>query len=195
MLLRHGETAWSKSGQHTSSTDLDLTDIGREQAGLAALTIAHLGLLEPVVFASPRLRALATAALAGLTVTEATELLAEWDYGDYEGMTTHDIRAQVPGWLLWTYGCPGGESVPAVSARADRAVALALQHMRSRDVVFVGHGHFSRAMLARWVELPVAQGIRMSMAPASIAVCGFEHGVRQIAALGLTGHTDGSRSG
>ena len=190
MLLRHGETAWSKSGQHTSSTDLDLTDIGREQAGLAALTIAHLGLLEPVVFASPRLRALATAALAGLTVTEATELLAEWDYGDYEGMTTHDIRAQVPGWLLWTYGCPGGESDDQVSMRADQAVELALEQMTDRDVVFVGHGHFSRSVVTRWMEQPLREGARYGFGPASVAVCGFEYGLRQLKSLGLTAHRE-----
>ena len=89
---------------------------------------------------------------------------------------------------MWTHGCPGGESLADVSARADRAVALALEHMATRDVVFVGHGHFSRAVMTRWMELPITDGIRISMAAASISVCGFEHGVRQLVALGLTGH-------
>ena len=89
---------------------------------------------------------------------------------------------------VWTHGSPGGESVSDVTVRADRAVALALSHIGSRDIVFVGHGHFSRSILMRWMEMPVSDGIRVSMAPASIAVCGFEHGMRQIAALGLTGH-------
>jgi probable phosphoglycerate mutase len=129
-----------------------------------------------------------TAELAGLNVAETTELLAEWDYGDYEGLTTPQIREQVPDWLVWTHGCPGGESLADVSARADRAVALALEHMATRDVVFVGHGHFSRAVMTRWMELPITDGIRISMAAASISVCGFEHGVRQLVALGLTGH-------
>ena len=129
-----------------------------------------------------------TAELAGLNVAETTELLAEWDYGDYEGLTTPQIREQVPNWLVWTHGCPGGESLADVSARADRAVALALEHMATRDVVFVGHGHFSRAVMTRWMELPITDGIRISMAAASISVCGFEHGVRQLVALGLTGH-------
>ena len=97
ILLRHGETEWSKSGQHTSTTDLDLTDDGREQARLASFTIAHLQLRDAVVFSSPRRRALRTAELAGLTVHDVTDLLVEWDYGDYEGLTTHDIRTQVPG--------------------------------------------------------------------------------------------------
>ena len=115
-------------------------------------------------------------------------LLAEWDYGDYEGLTTQEIRQKVPDWLVWTRGCPGGEGVQQVSDRADQAIAYALEHMESRDVLFVGHGHFSRAVVTRWVELEVSEGIRFAMVAASIAVCGFEHGVRQISALGLTGH-------
>ena len=190
MLLRHGETEWSRSGQHTSTTDLALTATGREQAGLAALTIAHLGLIDPIVFASPRVRAVTTAELAGLTVNEVTELLAEWDYGDYEGMTTHDIRARVPGWLLWTYGCPGGESVDQISMRADQAVELAMEHMSSRDVVFVGHGHFSRSVVTRWMEQPLREGARYGFGPASVAVCGFEYGLRQLKSLGLTAHRE-----
>ena len=190
VLLRHGETAWSKSGQHTSTTDLDLTETGREQANLAAMTIAHLGLKDPIVFSSPRKRAITTAELAGLTVHEVTGLLAEWNYGDYEGMTTHDIRTQVPGWLLWTYGCPGGESVDQVSMRADQAVGLALEHMTTRDVVFVGHGHFSRSIVTRWVEQPLREGARYGFGPASVSVCGFEYGLRQLKSLGLTAHRE-----
>ena len=187
-LLRHGETEWSANGRHTGTTDLELTDVGRNQARLATEAIAALRLTNPLVFSSPRRRALVTAELAGLTVHEVTPLLAEWDYGDYEGLTTPQIREQVPDWLVWTHGCPGGESLADVSARADRAVALALEHMATRDVVFVGHGHFSRAVMTRWMELPITDGIRVSMAAASISVCGFEHGVRQLVALGLTGH-------
>jgi broad specificity phosphatase PhoE len=190
LLLRHGETEWSKSGRHTGRTDLELTPEGREQATLAGEALADLQLREPFVVTSPRRRALVTAELAGLTVDEVTPMLAEWDYGDYEGLTTQEIRETVPDWTVWQYGCPGGEDVAAISARADRAVYLALSHMESRDVVFVGHGHFSRSVMARWIELPVSEGIRVSMAAASIAVCGFEHGVRQLAALGLTGHTN-----
>ena len=190
LLLRHGETEWSKSGQHTSRTELDLTDEGREQATLAAEAIADLQPRNPLVVSSPRRRALITAELAGLTVDEVSPLLAEWDYGDYEGTTTDDIRKAVPDWLVWTHGCPGGETVAQVSARADEAIALALDHMESRDVVFVGHGHFSRSVLTRWIEQPLYEGIRFSMAAASIGVCGFEHGVRQITALGLSGHVN-----
>jgi probable phosphoglycerate mutase len=188
MLLRHGETEWSASGRHTGRTDLDLTDTGRYQAKVAAEALAELQLSDPLVISSPRRRALVTAELAGLTVDEVDPVLVEWDYGDYEGLTTPQIRETEPDWLVWTHGCPGGETVAEVSARADRAVALALSHMDTRDVVFVGHGHFSRSVLSRWVERPVSEGIRISMVAASIAVCGFEHGVRQITALGLTGH-------
>lgn len=151
VLLRHGETEWSRDRKHTSHTDLDLTEVGREQARLAAITLADLGLDSPMVVSSPRRRALATAELAGLRVDEVLPLLVEWDYGDYEGLTTHEIRTETPGWLLWTYGCPGGESVDQVSMRADQAVAYALDQMSERDVVFVSHGHFSRSVITRWV--------------------------------------------
>ncbi len=186
VLLRHGETEWSRDRKHTGRTDLDLTEPGREQARRAARTLAHLELNDPLVVSSPRLRAIATAELAGLTVDEVSPMLAEWDYGDYEGMTTHEIRTDNPGWLLWTYGCPGGESVDAVSMRADQAVSYALDHMVDRDVVFVSHGHFSRAMVTRWVEQPLREGARYGLATAALAVCGFEYGLRQLSALGLT---------
>ncbi|MET0454285.1 MAG: acid phosphatase [Mycobacterium sp.] len=188
LLLRHGETEWSRSGQHTGRTDLDLTEDGREQAVLAADALGELQLDDPIVISSPRRRAIVTAELAGLTVDEVSPLLAEWDYGDYEGLTTPQIRETVPGWMVWTHGCPGGESVAQVSERADQALEMALSHLDSRDVIFVGHGHFSRSMLTRWIELPLSEGIRVSMAAASIAVCGYEHGFRQISALGLSGH-------
>lgn len=188
VLFRHGETEWSRTRQHTSSTDIDLIDDGREQARLAALTLDRLGLDNPLVISSPRKRALVTAELAGLTVDEVSPLLAEWDYGDYEGLTTHEIRTNTPGWLLWTYGCPGGESVDQVSMRADQAVAYALDHMTDRDVIFVSHGHFSRAVVTRWVEQPLREGARYGFGTASVAVCGFEYGLRQLSGLGLTAH-------
>lgn len=187
VLLRHGETEWSKSGQHTGRTEVELTDPGREQAQLAAGMLGELKLVDPLVISSPRRRSLVTAELAGLSIDEVTEQLAEWDYGAYEGLTTAQIQESVPDWLVWTHGCPGGESVAQVSERADAAVATALRHMESRDVVFVSHGHFSRAVITRWVELPLVEGSRFGMITASIAVCGFEHGVRQLRALGLTG--------
>jgi probable phosphoglycerate mutase len=187
VLLRHGETAWSKSGRHTGRTDIELTDTGRVQAKLAGRILRELELADPLVISSPRKRALTTAKLAGLAVDEVSSLLAEWDYGSYEGLTTAQIQESVPDWLVWTHGCPGGESVAQVSDRADKAVALALEHMTSRDVVFVGHSHFSRSVITRWVELRLVEGSRFWMLAGSIGVCGFEHGVRQLKALGLTG--------
>jgi probable phosphoglycerate mutase len=157
---------------------------------MAAEALAELELVNPLVISSPLRRALHTAELAGLTVNEVSPLLQEWDYGAYEGLTTPQIRETVSDWLIWTHGAKAGESVAAVTERADGAVALALSHMVSRDVVFVGHAHFSRSVIARWVELPVPNGIRFAMSPASIAVLGFEHGIRQIIAQGLTGHRD-----
>ncbi|MDT7791481.1 MAG: hypothetical protein QOD59_917, partial [Mycobacterium sp.] len=172
LLLRHGETEWSKSGRHTGRTELDLTETGREQAKLAADALAVLSLDNPLVVTSPRRRAQVTAELAGLKVDEVSPLLAEWDYGEYEGLTTKQIRQTVPDWLVWTHGCPGGESLQQVSDRADKAIAFALEQMESRDVLFIGHGHFSRAVVTRWVELEISAGIRFSMVAASIAVCG-----------------------
>ncbi len=163
VLLRHGETEWSKSGQHTGRTDIDLTDDGRTRPSSPAGRLGELKLADPLVISSPRQRALTTAKLAGLDVNEVSPLLAEWDYGDYEGLTTPQIQESVPDWLVWTHGCPGGESVAQVSDRADRAVALALEQMASRDVVFVGHSHFSRSVITRWVELPLVEGSRFWM--------------------------------
>lgn len=187
LLLRHGETEWSKSGRHTGRTDLDLTDTGRHQAVAARGTLKKLQLDNPLVLSSPRRRAQVTAELAGLHVDDVSDDLAEWDYGRYEGLTTAAIRQTESNWLIWTHGSPGGETVAQVGDRADRAVAAALRQLVSRDVVFVGHGHFSRAVITRWLERPLADGARFAMPPASVAVCGFEHGVRQLTALGLTG--------
>lgn len=190
VLLRHGETEWSRDRKHTSRTDLDLTERGRDQARLAAHTLEQLGLDDPLVVSSPRRRAIATAELAGLRVDEISPLLSEWDYGDYEGLTTHEIRTNTPGWLLWTYGCPGGESVDQVSMRADQAVAYAMDQMAERDVVFVSHGHFSRSVITRWVEQPLREGARYGFGTAAVSVCGFEYGLRQLSALGLTSHRE-----
>ncbi|ORW07074.1 acid phosphatase [Mycolicibacter longobardus] len=187
LLLRHGETEWSRTGRHTGRTDLELTEAGRRQAVAARAMLAELELDNPLVLASPRRRTQVTAELAGLHVDEVSDDLAEWDYGRHEGLTTAQIRRTEPDWLIWTHGSTGGETVAQVSDRADRMVALALRQLVSRDVVFVSHGHFSRAVIARWLERPLADGTRFRMAVGSAAVCGFEHGLRQLVALGLTG--------
>jgi probable phosphoglycerate mutase len=185
LLFRHGETEWSLSGQHSGYTDLELTDNGRAQAVAAGPVLTDLRLNDPKVISSPRRRAVETAALAGLTVDEESEMLAEWDYGSYEGMTTAEIQKTRPDWSIWTHGSPDGETVAQVSNRADLAVALALDLMASRDVVFISHGHFSRAIITRWVQLPLIEGSRFGMTAGSIAICSFEHGIRQLSALGI----------
>ena len=186
VLLRHGETEWSKSGQHTSRTELELTETGRTQAAAAGRALDELHLDNPLVITSPRRRTVATAELAGLALDEKTPLIAEWDYGADEGLTTAQIREFDPDWLVWTHGCPDGETVAQVTRRADAAVTLALDHMAGRDVLFVSHGHFSRAVIARWLELRLAEGSRFDMLAGSIAVCGFEHDIRQLSALGYS---------
>lgn len=184
VLVRHGETAWSLSGQHTGITDVPLTPAGREQARDACALLERLGLVDPLVLASPRARARDTAQLAGLGRPETTELLAEWNYGDYEGLTTPEIRRRAPGWTVWTHPCPGGEAAASVQVRADAVLTRAVD--AGRDVVLVGHGHFSRALLARWVGVPVTDGIHFNMSPAGVSVLGHEHGHRQIESMNVT---------
>ncbi|WHT20439.1 acid phosphatase [Crossiella sp. CA-258035] len=183
-LLRHGETEWSRSGQHTGRTDIPLTDRGRAQAEAAGRTLAALG-VKGRVLASPRGRAQVTAELAGLRVDEVTEDLGEWDYGDYEGETTPQIRETVPGWTVWTHPVPGGESAEQVGARADRLLDRVRGLLPETDVALVGHGHFSRVLVARWLELPATAGVRFGLGTAGIAVLGFERGVPQLVRLNL----------
>lgn len=179
-LLRHGPTEWSLTGRHTGRTDVPLTDSGEDFARRAGRTLAELEPHEATVLTSPRSRALRTAELADLAVAESWKLLAEWDYGDYEGLTTPQIRTEVPDWTVWTHACPGGESAADVGARAN-AVLAEIEPLRQQgDVVLVGHGHFSRALVARWLGLPAAEGVRFALEPAGISVLGHERGVRQL---------------
>ncbi|MEU6131988.1 acid phosphatase [Saccharopolyspora sp. NPDC047091] len=178
-LLRHGETEWSSSGKHTGRTDVPLTTRGEQLAVAAGRTLADLRGEAPLTaFASPRGRARRTAELAGLT-PEVEPLLAEWDYGDYEGRTTPEIRREVPEWTVWTHPCPGGESAADVTARAD-ALLDRIATAPAGDVLLAGHGHFSRALIARWLGLPVTEGVRFALDPAGITVLGHERGVPQL---------------
>ncbi|SHK57066.1 probable phosphoglycerate mutase [Pseudonocardia thermophila] len=176
-LLRHGETEWSRSGRHTGRTDVPLTDDGRRLAVASGNLWRSLrGDTEPaLVLSSPRVRARETAELAGLRVDRVDERLREWDYGDYEGLTTAEIRETVPGWTVWTHPCPNGESAEEVAARADEVITEV--RAIDGDVVLVGHGHFSRVLMARWIGLPATEGVRVTMDPASWAVLGYERGV------------------
>jgi len=178
-LLRHGQTEWSLSGQHTGRTDLPLTARGRELARAAGTV--PLAPRDPVlVLSSPRSRARDTAELAGLPADRVDERLAEWDYGEYEGRTTPDIRRSVPGWTVWTHPCPGGETADQVGARADAVLADVVPGLAAGDVVLAGHGHFSRILLARWIGLAATEGVRFAMDAPAWAVLGHERGVQRI---------------
>ncbi|SNT33828.1 acid phosphatase [Rhodococcoides kyotonense] len=180
VLLRHGETEWATTGRHTGTTDVPLTAVGEEQAVAAGTLVQELDLRAPLVLCSPRARAQHTARLAGLEIDRSWDALAEWDYGDYEGLTTKEIRKSVPHWTVWTHPCPNGETIDEIGTRADLVLSVALSALEERDVVLVGHGHFSRALLTRWIELPVSEGKRFALSPAAYSVLGFEHAYRQI---------------
>jgi broad specificity phosphatase PhoE len=187
-LLRHGETEWSRSGKHTGRTDVPLTERGRELAAAAGRLVAGLRDAAPpaLVLTSPRSRARDTARLAGFRVDDVDERLAEWDYGEFEGRTTAEIRKTVPGWTVWTHPCPGGETADEVGRRADGVLANAARALDRGDVVLVGHGHFSRVLVARWIGLPATEGVRFAMEAASWAVLGQERGVPRLDHVNLT---------
>jgi broad specificity phosphatase PhoE len=173
-LLRHGETEWSANGRHTSRTELDLTPHGEDQA--RALAPAVAGRRFVTVLVSPRRRAQRTAELAGLAVSEIDADLSEWDYGEYEGITTADIHKRRPDWSLWTDGAPGGESPEQVGARVDRLLAKVRPLLADGDVALVGHGHSLRVVGARWIGLPASRGGLFELGTGTVSVLGFEHG-------------------
>lgn len=193
VLLRHGETTWSRELRHTSRTDLPLTEHGERQAEAAGQVLAELKLRDPLVLTSPRQRAVHTAALAGLPESTVDDDLAEWDYGDYEGTTTKEIRETAPGWTIWTGVTPGGETAEQVRARADRILATVEPVLRERDVVLVGHGHFSRVLIARWAEFEVVEGRRFAMSTAAISLLGYEHDERTIHAHNIVSTIEGAK--
>ncbi|MBM4727555.1 acid phosphatase [Rhodococcus hoagii] len=186
VLLRHGETEWARLGRHTSTTEVPLTQRGAAQARAVGAQLTELALDDPLVVTSPRRRAHVTATLAGLTHDRHWDALTEWDYGEFEGLTTPEIREQVPHWTVWTHPCPGGETHEMVGSRADMVVHTAEAALADRDVVLVGHGHFMRAVIARWVELPVTEGRRFLLDPAAHTVLSYEHGFRTIRAHNVT---------
>ncbi|MGJ0117608.1 acid phosphatase [Williamsia sp. MIQD14] len=188
IVIRHGETEWSKSGKHTGSSDIDLTETGVEQARSLTGRIEELSLTDPRVLSSPRLRARRTAELAGLHVDTVEPLLVEWDYGDYEGLTSPQIHENDPGWTVFADGGPDGESPDEMSDRVDTVIGTLTPLLDRGDVVVVTHGHFSRSLLARWIGSPIARGRHFTMLPASIAVLGFDGESRQLTALGITGY-------
>ena len=171
VLVRHGETEWSRSGRHTGRTDVPLTEKGRRDAERLAACLSAWRFER--VLTSPLQRATETCQLAGLGErSELREDLREWDYGEYEGRTTPDIRTDRPGWTLWTDGVPGGEHADQVGARADRVIAEVRR--MDGDVVLFGHGHMLRVLATRWIELPPTAGSRFGLDPATISVLGYE---------------------
>jgi probable phosphoglycerate mutase len=179
-LIRHGETAWSRAGRHTGTTDIPLTDRGRENAAAIAPPVA---LLDPgLVLCSPLHRAQDTARLAGLVPDATTSDLVEWDYGAWEGRTTAEIRDELgdPHWLIWDHpipaGATAGEQTTDVGVRADRVIARCLPVLaEGHDCVLVAHGHVLRMLTARWLGLPAVDGRLFALDPARLSSLGFEH--------------------
>ncbi|MGD7733163.1 histidine phosphatase family protein [Propionibacteriaceae bacterium G57] len=170
-IVRHGETAWSKSGQHTSITDLDLTDDGVAEASAVRekLDRGDFGL----VLSSPRLRARRTAELAGFGDAEVDENLAEWFYGDYEGMTSKQIREQVPGWRIWTHELPHGETRTQIIDRMTKVVARVRESGVDKAICF-SHGHASRVLALCWLGIDVARGQSFPLTTGAVCVLGYE---------------------
>jgi broad specificity phosphatase PhoE len=179
ILLRHGETAWSKSGQHTGRTDIPLTANGEAAAKALAPLVAQRDIV--AVFTSPAQRAVRTAALAGLTGAQQDRDLWEWDYGGYEGLTTAQIQEQHPGWNLWRDGViPGdadhpGETEAEVGQRVDRVLARAKPLLADGDVVLVAHGHVLRVLTARYLLLEPSFGRRLRLDTGTISTLSTEH--------------------
>ncbi len=173
VLVRHGETDWSATGRHTSYTDVDLTPKGERQA--RALAVGLRGRTFIAVLCSPRKRALRTTELAGLTGAEVDDDLVEWNYGDYEGLTTSQIHQADPEWSLWTDGCPGGESPDEVGVRLDRVLARVRPLLADGDVALMGHGHCLRVAAGRWIGLPAAGGGLFRLDTATLSRLGYEH--------------------
>ena len=175
-LVRHGETEWSRSGRHTGRTDVPLTDVGRRQAEAIGqrLRDRHFAL----VLTSPSSRAAETARLAGFPDAERTTDLMEWDYGEFEGMTTAQIRETLPGWSIWQGPWPGGETPDQVSVRVDRVIARCLA--AQGDCLLFAHGHVLRVLAARWLGEPARAGAHYALGTATLSILGWEHARRVI---------------
>lgn len=169
-LIRHGATEWSENGRHTGTTDLPLTEKGRAAALRMREVLVRLELAQ--VFASPMQRARETCTLSGVRPAAAIDAdLSEWNYGDYEGLTTEEISRTVPGWMIFDDGCPGGEMPEDVARRADRMIAKARK--AAGNVAMFSHGHFLRVFVARWLDLPASQGKNFLLDTATLNVLGY----------------------
>jgi probable phosphoglycerate mutase len=171
VVIRHGETTWSRTGRHTSRTDVPLTERGVDEARSVGEMLRDR--VFSLVLASPLSRASETARLAGIGhVVRSCDDLREWDYGIYEGRTTEEIREEVADWTVWTHGCPGGETVEAVGVRADRVIDRV--RAAGGPVALFGHGHQLRVLAARWCGLPARDGRLLGLDPATVSVLGYE---------------------
>lgn len=175
-LVRHGETEWSRDRRHTSSTDVPLTDVGEAAAKTLADRLA--GQSFDLVLTSPQQRARRTAELAGFPDAEVDDDLQEWNYGEYEGITSEEIRVHDPGWTVWTHPTPGGETAEQVEARLDRVLAR-LEGYEGRVLVF-GHGHALRALAARWLGQRAPDGRFYRLDTATLSTLGYEREARVI---------------
>jgi broad specificity phosphatase PhoE len=173
-LARHGETAWSRTGRHTGRTDVPLEPAGEAQASQLGARLQGHAFAE--VWTSPRVRAMRTAQLAGFAAARVVDDLAEWDYGEFEGLRRAEIEGFALGWDVFKDGAPGGESTEEAAARADRVIARL--RAAAGDVLVFGHGHFLRALGARWIGLPIVFASRLLLSTASVSVLGYEHGLR-----------------
>jgi broad specificity phosphatase PhoE len=172
LLARHGETEWSLNGRHTGTTDIPLTENGRRRARNLAPRLA--GRSFALVLTSPMQRAVDTCKLAGLgEQAQVRDDLHEWDYGDYEGITTAEIQERNPVWTLWRDGCPNGETAADTGVRADRLIAEA--RAADGDVIFFGHGHMLRVVGARWVDLSPEDGGLLGLGTGALCTLGYEH--------------------
>ena len=177
VLVRHGATEWSASGRHTGRTDIPLDDEGRARAKALGERLRHYEF--SLVLTSPLVRARDTCALAGLgDRAEVEPDLVEWDYGEYEGKTTREIRATRPGWTVFEGGVVNGETVEEVGARADRVIAR-LERVDGTVALF-SHGHMLRILAARWLGLPAVDGRLLALDPATLSVLGYEHETRVV---------------
>jgi broad specificity phosphatase PhoE len=176
-LVRHGETEWTVTGQHTGRTDIPLTALGRRQA--AALGRRLTGRAFALVLVSPLIRALETCRIAGYgDIAKRTDDLCEWDYGAYEGRTTPDIRTEVPGWTIWTGNPPDGETLEQVARRASSVIEQSAA--AGGDVALFAHGHVLRVLAACWLGLPPDAGRLLALGTASLSVLGHERETRNI---------------
>jgi broad specificity phosphatase PhoE len=181
-LIRHGETEWTLSGAHTGRTDIPLTDAGREAAKAIGRRLA--GRRFALVLTSPLSRARETACLAGFAEAEVDPNLCEWDYGDYEGRTTAEIRAERPDWNLWRDGVPNGETIEQVAASAEAVIARV--RAVDGDVALFSHGHLLRILTACWLGLPPADGRLFVLETASLSTLGYERETRAITRWNLS---------